>query len=183
MKGFFWIFFLVFSCWAEASSGKGIPSKEIFFQFFNFSLFFIAFLFIIKKPVRNLYQKRRKDFLLFEEQAKKQRKDLEAKLQQWQTKIKELDVKEQTVKEDAEKEGKKWVAEKEKEITDLKKRLKSEEEFFGHLESEKIKRDSFKKWQKRIVERADPLLKKESLKPEVQQKFYQEFFKQIEEQQ
>ncbi len=180
MSFFLGFFLLVFPYLSEASSSEGIPVREIFFQTLNFSLFFGLFLFLLKKPVRIFYKTKRKDFLLFEEQAKKQNQEMKASLQKWEQKVKELDLKEETIKQDAEREGKKLQAEKKIELKDLKKRLQAEKEFFIHLESEKIKQESIERWQEEVVRGAKNLLAKESLNSKVQQKLYQEFFEQLE---
>ena len=105
---------------------------------------------------------------------------METSLKVWEEKIKELDLKKKTIKQEAEKEGKKLMIEKTEEIEDLRKRLSTEMKFFIHLESEKIKQESLKSWQKKIVKKAREVLKKTALDAQVQKKLYKDFFKQIE---
>ena len=173
-------FFVAFFCFlAEASGESSFSGRDIFFQSLNFILFFAALLMLLKKPIKSLFQKRLKDFLAFEEQAKKQQETIENSFKEWQDKIKDLENKEKTIDKDAETRGQEIFEKKEQEMLEYKKRKDQEKTFFIQLESEKLKKESLIDWKSKIVDQAKNQIQADLSSSKIQEDLYQDFFKQI----
>ena len=173
------LFFFFFPLFSFAAS-EGFPAKEILIQLFNFSVFVAAFIFLVRKPVKVFFHKRQEEFFSFEKQAVQLEKERQKENQSWEKKLEALKKQEAGIKQQAQAEGEKFISGKKQEIKHLKIRLKKEADFFLHLESEKLKRDLFKKWKNKVVEGAHLELEKQAESSVFQMERLKDFFKQME---
>lgn len=162
------LFFIigVFPFLSEAASE--LSSWTLFTQVFNFSLFFLAFVFLIRKPFKLLCHQRQKDFFSFEKQALALEKQKKEQNKEWERKISDLSEKEKHIKQKAQAEGDRFYAEKQKDLKDLEERFKNHSDFLLHLETEKLKKEQLDYWKKELVE-----LSKEELKGLAQELSFQ----------
>lgn len=178
MAAYFLLF--TFSFFLQAESVEGFPAKAIFHQVLNFSLFFIALIVFLKKPVREFLKKQRDDFFIFEDRAKQQQEKTQKEFSKWQQKVKELTTKQQNIKNSATKEGENFIQQKKQEIEDLKLKMAREQKFYLQLESQKIKRQSLQKFKNEVSKQAEQILEQEGKNEALQKKLYKEFSTQIE---
>ena len=133
------------------SAGAEFSGKAIFIQAFNFSIFFFAFLFLVRKPLQTFFHKKQKDFFAFEEQALKQEKEKQETQKLWKSKLLNLEKKEKNIQKKAQEEGLRFEEQKQKELEELSKRLERASSFLLNLEKEKLKRESFSHWRAQLV--------------------------------
>ena len=172
-------FLLLFSFPALAASGV-FPAKEIGIQVLNFSLFFAALIFLLRKPVKVFFHKRQEEFFSFEKQALSLEKDRQKELKLWEKKIAVLKEQEKDIKKKAQKEGEKLISQKKEELESFRARLKKEADFFLHLEKEKAKRELLEKWKDKIIQLAEVELRKQALSSTFHQGKLKTFLKQME---
>ena len=163
-------FFLLFLPFLAYSASAEFSPKAIFIQVFNFSIFAFLFLFLVKKPLQTLFHNRQKDFFAFEEQALKLEKEKQVEKAEWDSKLQDLDNKEKNIQKQAQTEGERFRAQKQKELTELSRRLRKTSEFFLNLEREKLRRESFSHWRTRLVESARSDLSQMALSEDFQKK-------------
>ena len=146
------LFFIigVFPFLSEAVSE--LSNWTLFTQGFNFLLFFFAFVFLIRKPVKLLCHQRQKNFFSFEKQALAFEKQKKEQNEEWEQKISDLSKKEKNIKQKAQAEGDRFYAEKQKDLKDLEKRFKNHSDFLLHLETEKLKKEQLDYWKQELVE-------------------------------
>jgi len=145
-----WMAFAFLPLFSEAASE--LSFWVLFTQLFNFSLFFVVLILLVRKPVKLLYHQRQKDFFSFEKQALALEKQKKEENKEWEQKILALNLKEKNIKQKAQEEGDRFHAEKQKELMDLKERLKKHSDFLIHLETEKLKKQQFDYWKQKLVE-------------------------------
>ena len=160
---------ILFYPWMAYSASE-FSAKAIFFQAFNFSLFFLAFLFLVKKPLKAFFHKRQKDFFSFEEQALKLEEKIKKELELWDEKLKDLDSKQSNIKRQAQEEGNRFMLQKKQELETLKKKLKKTSDFLLSLEKQKLKRESLEHWRSELVEKTRKELNKLSLSENFQKR-------------
>ncbi len=174
---FFPLFFLPGLAFADRAP---FPVQEITAQAFNFSVFAIAFIFLIRKPVQLFFHKRRDEFLSFERQAMQLEKERKGELKAWEKKLKGLREREKDIDQKARSEGEKFMSQKRREIQNLRDRLKREAEFFLRLEREKAKKELMGRWREKIIQAAGRSLKNQAPARSFQQALFKDFFKQLE---
>lgn len=170
-------FFPFFSSFAAS---EAFPSREIFIQFLNFSMFFAAFLFLCRKPIKVFFHKRQEEFFSFEKQALSLEKEKKKELKLWEDKLAVLKDQEKGIKKKAQEEGEKFVRQKKEELESLKTRLKRETDFFFRLEKEKAKKDFLRNWKDKIIQSAERKLEEEAVSPAFQTNRFKNFLKQLE---
>lgn len=173
------LIFLLFPSLAFAKA-EGFPLKEILIQVFNFSVFAIVFVFLVKKPIGAFFHKKQKDFIAFEEQALQLEKEKEKEQKEWDKKLMDLEQKEKSIQQSAQQEGERLLAQKKEELKNLSNQLKSTAEFFIRLEREKLKRNLIQKWRSKVAEEAEEDLKQQPKTSDFQNKRLKEFLKQME---
>ena len=171
------VFFLPLISYA---SGELFPLKEILVQVFNFSIFALAFGFLMRKPIQAFLHKRQKDFFSFEEQALQLEKEKEKENFIWEEKLKKLKEQEEGIKQKAKMEGEKFAVQKKEELKLLENQLKATGHFLIHLETEKAKKDLIDKWKNKVVQQAGLSLERLSSALDFQHRQFEDFFKQIE---
>ena len=183
MKGklffFFELILFLFPFCSFSASGV-FPVKEVFFQVFNFSIFFGIFVFLMRKPLKVLFHKRQEEFFSFEKQAKALEAERKKELKVWEEKLEILKKQEAAIQQKAKQEGERFISQKREEFRNLKARLKREADFFFQLEKEKSKRVLFKKWKDQITEQAQEELKKQASSRSFQKERIRDFFQQME---
>ena len=162
------------------ASTEGFPTKEIFVQVFNFSVFVLAFVFLIRKPLKLFFHKRQEEFFAFEKQAVQLEKEKQEEYQAWEKKLQILKEQETGIQKKAQTEGEKFISQKQEEIKSLKARLRKESDFFIRLEKEKSKRNLLKQWKNKVVQEAGLELEKQAQSASFQQERIKDFFKQME---
>ena len=178
MKKIFCFFVLPFFAFAE--SAEGFPSRMIFFQVLNFSVFFILLIFFLRSPVRKFFKKRQEDFLSFEKEAREKEKEMEKSNRILKEKIADIEARQKTIRTKAEEEGQKYLSEKQREKLHKKESLEREGCFFLQLEERKLKKNAFEKWKRQIVQKTEEQLKQED--PRFQKQMVRSFFRQMEKQ-
>jgi len=149
------VFLFPFLCYAGQG---GFPLKEILVQVFNFSIFFGLLIFFVKKPLKSLLHKRQRDFLAFEEQALSLEKEKKEEEKLWDKKLKDLWEQEQSIKQRAEAEGKRFIQKKQQELKIYKQQLQNTAKLLIHLEQQKAKNQLLKKWKAKTVQQAEKAL-------------------------
>lgn len=152
------------------SAGAEFSAKAIFIQAFNFSIFLLIFLFLIRKPLQSFFHKRQKDFLVFEEQALKLEKEKQEELELWRKKLLALEQTEKNIQKQAQEEGRRFEEQKKQDLEELSKRLKKTSSFLLNLEREKLKRESFFYWRSQLVENVKTDINRLATSDEFQQK-------------
>ena len=170
------IFFLPFSAYA---GGELFPLKEILVQVFNFSIFALAFGFLVRKPIKTFLHKRQKDFFSFEEQALQLEKEKQKENSFWEEKIERLKEQERGIKQKAKTEGERVALQKKEELKLLENQLKKSARFLIHLETEKAKKNLIDKWQNNLAHQTGLDLKELSQSLDFQQKQFKDFLKQV----
>lgn len=104
VKGFLKAFggFCVFCPALAEAAGTGIPFKTLFFQSFNFLLFFVVLILVSAKPLRAFFRQNRQDFVNYRRQAQAL---LTQKKQEWEnlkSQILQLEKKEKHLLQDVE---------------------------------------------------------------------------------
>ena len=173
------LFVFVFPSFSFAESAS-FPIKEIAVQVFNFSIFVVALIFLVRKPVKLFFHKRQEEFFSFEEQAVQLEREKKKELEAWEQKLESLKEQEKGIQKKAQSEGKKLVFQKREEIKNLQNRLKTEAEFFLQLEREKSKKELLEKWKYKIAQKAGKELEGQTQSPSFQQELVRDFFKQME---
>ena len=151
-------------------AGSEFSPQAIFFQAFNFSIFLFLFVFLLRKPLQTFFHKRQKEFFAFEEQALKLEKEKQKQKDLWDSKLSVLVEKEKNIKEKAKIEGERFKTQKQKELKELSERLKKTTAFLLNLETEKLKRESFKYWKTQLVEKTKTELNEMALSKAFQKK-------------
>lgn len=136
----------------SASAVAELSSWVLFTQVFNFSIFLLAFAFVLRKPVQLLCHQRQKDFLSFEKQVLKLEKQKREEHEKWERKLSDLQEREKNIKQKAKDEGDRFYSEKQKELKELKERLKNHTDFIAGLETEKFKKQQLDYWKKKLLE-------------------------------
>ena len=134
------------------SAGGEFSPRAVFIQIFNFSIFLLAFLFLVRKPFQTLFHKRQKDFFSFEEQALKLEKEKQAEQELWKKKLSALEKTEENIQKQAQEEGERFKVQKQEELKELSERLKKTSGFLLNLEEKKLKRESLRYWKIQLVE-------------------------------
>lgn len=179
-RRFLLVFFILFVSLPALASSGGFPAWEVGIQVFNFTLFFLAFVFLLRKPIQVFFHKRQEEFFSFEKQALSQEKERKKELKLWEDKIAKLKEQEKDIQKKAFAEGESFVAQKKEELEALRARLKKESEFFLHLETEKAKRELLEKWKDKIIQFAESELKKQAGSSAFQKESLSSFVKQME---
>ena len=172
--------FICFSFFARAETSQGFPAKEIFIQFFNFSIFAGLLFFFLQKPLKAFFHKRKKDFLAFEEQTASLEKEKKEELALWEGKLKSLKEQEANIRQRATAEGDKLIFQKKQQLEQLRSQLEKTADFLFHLEEEKSKRDLIKKWRGQVARSAEEELKRQAVSLDFQKNMLEVFLKQIE---
>ncbi|MCY4321707.1 MAG: hypothetical protein OXC37_04830 [Bdellovibrionaceae bacterium] len=167
--------FLILSFPWLAYSASEFSAKAIFFQAFNFFLFFLAFLFLVKKPLKAFFHQRQKDFFSFEEKSLNLEKKLKKELEIWDEKLKDLNSKKNNIKKQAQDEGNRFMLQKKQELESLKKKFKKTSDFLISLEKQKLKRESLRHWRSELVEKTREELSELSLSENFQKKEQESF--------
>lgn len=147
-----YLLFAFLSLPLSASAATELSSWVLFTQVFNFSIFFLAFALLIRKPVQLLCHQRQKDFLSFEKQVLKLEKQKREEHEKWERKLSDLQERERNIKKKAKDEGDRFYSEKQKELKELEERLKNHTEFIARLETEKLKNQQLDDWKKKLLE-------------------------------
>ena len=168
-----------FSSFSYAGA-ESFPTKEIFIQVFNFSVFAGAFIFLTRKPIKLFFHRRQEEFFAFEKQAAQWERERQEEFQTWERKLEILKEQEAGIKQKAQTEGERFIVQKQEEIKNLKARLKKELDFFLRLEKEKSKRNLLIKWKRKVVQKAGLELEKQAQSTSFQQDRLKDFFKQME---
>ena len=153
-----------------SSAASELSNWTLFTQAFNFSLFFSALFFLVKKPIQVLFHKRKKEFFAFEKQAFEWEKQKKEENKLWLEKISDLNEKEKNIKEKAKTEGDRFKEQKQQELKELEKSLKAYCEFLIHLETEKMKKRLLIYWKKQLIQSAKKELEEQALSPDFQEK-------------
>ena len=95
----FCFFILVIPVCALAKGDGGIPLRFVFFQIFNFSLFVVALLYLIRKYLPSFLQRKREDFLEYRRKARELEKQHEQDFISLEKEVRLLAEKEKNIEE------------------------------------------------------------------------------------
>ena len=98
--GGWWL--VVFPVLAEGALGEGVPFKTLFFQGFNFLLFFVILILISVKPLRAFFRQNREDFLNYRRQAQTLITQKEQEWKSLKSQVLQLEEKEKHLLQDVE---------------------------------------------------------------------------------
>ena len=136
-------------CFSFAASE--LSTWTLFVQLFNFLIFFFLFVFALRGPAQSFCHKRQKDFFAFEKQSQELERIKKKENQRLEKKLLDLQEREKNIKKTATIEGKRFQDNKQKELEELKDRLKKYEVFLLHLETEKMKKQQFDYWKNELI--------------------------------
>ena len=170
------------SYFAGAAGGvdQGFPAKAIFYQVFNFSIFFIALIFLLRKPAKEFFKSRKEDFFRFEKQARQQEEKMKKEHQLWLDKVEEISKKETDIKSQALKEGENFKKQKQLELEGLKEKMKKDEEFLLKLEKQKLLQQTLSAFKEKVAGYAQKVLEKTCSEGTVRKNLYNKFSKEVE---
>ena len=130
------MFFLHFV--VEAAGEGGIPLRFVFFQIFNFSLFMIALVYLVRKKAPAFLKQKQVDFLEYQNRAKKLEEEHQQACFLLEQEIKTLVRKQERIQEMVKKALEdlkiKWEKQEKQDLDNLRKRLDQQ------LKRQKIKR-------------------------------------------
>jgi len=173
IRAFLCIMLSLFPAFSEAAGE--LSFWLLFTQGFNFSLFFLAFLFLVRKPIKLLCHQRQKDFFAFEKQALALEKQKKEENKEWEEKIVKLELREKSIKRTAEEEGSRFQFAKQKDLKDLEESLKKHSDFLIQLETEKLKKQQLDHWRQKLVQFSQKQLEDLAKHSSFQQKEKQNF--------
>ena len=106
-------------------AGEGVPLKFVLSQIFNFSLFAFLVFYLLKKKVSPILKQKNEEFKIQRDQAKAEEEKYQLACAKWEAKIKDLEQKNQNVKNSVSEALKLFQAETLKEQQKQKEVLRS----------------------------------------------------------
>lgn len=94
-----WVFLFIMPIYVLAKGGGDIPLRFVFFQIFNFSLFAVALLYLIRKHLPSFLQRKQDDFLEYRRRARELEKQHEQDCISLEEEVRVLIKKEKNIKE------------------------------------------------------------------------------------